>query len=344
VSSPSNLVTGATGILGSHVVLRLLKKGQQVVAMRRKASDADKVKKLFDYYSESPLYNKIVWIEGDVLDIFSIEDALEGVDTVYHCAGFVSFSSSDRKKLFAVNETGTRNVVNACLHRGGIALCHVSSIGTINNSDNIQTLDESVFWKTSGRESDYAISKYNGEREAWRGMQEGLNAVIVNPGVIVSPVYWEQSSGRIFDRCYRGNSFYTPGTSAYISAADAANAMVMLMDRKVYGNRFILVENNYSFREIFSVIQSQFGRPLPRIEIGKRSLRIASVFERILHFFTRKDRILTKPLIKAALNTQNYSNEKVKNTLGIEFEPVDKVLKNICEYYVLTRVGRRSTI
>ena len=178
-----NLVTGATGILGSHVVLALLQSNQPVTACKQKTGDIKKIQELFAYYTpdHQTLFERIKWVDVDICDIFSIEEALQGIANVYHCAGFVSFSGRDRKKLRLVNETGTKNMVDACLHMGVKAFCHVSSIGTLHNLDYMGTLTEEVFWKKSGKESDYAISKYNAEREVWRGMEEGLNAVIVNP-------------------------------------------------------------------------------------------------------------------------------------------------------------------
>ncbi|MGZ4090066.1 MAG: NAD-dependent epimerase/dehydratase family protein [Bacteroidia bacterium] len=190
-----NLVTGATGIIGSHVVLKLLQANKPVVAARQKNSDVAAVEKLFAYYTKESarLFQKIKWVEVDVCDIFSVEEALDGITIVYHCAGYISFDRRNREKLFKINEGGTANVVNACLLKN-VTLCHVSSIATINNLDYKDNLDETVFWKTSGRESDYAVSKYNAEREVWRGIEEGLRAVIVNPGVVLSPGFWNQSS------------------------------------------------------------------------------------------------------------------------------------------------------
>jgi dihydroflavonol-4-reductase len=330
-----NLVTGATGIIGSHVVLQLLLEGKQVVGAKQKNSDTSRVKKVFDWYEpQGELFQRIKWIEIDILDIFSIEDALEGVTAVYHCAGLVSFDPRDRKKLSLVNEQGTRNLVNVCLHKKIEAFCHVSTIGTINNSDYPYTLTENVFWKTSGKESDYAVSKYNAEREVWRGMEEGLNVVIVNPGVVLSPVFWNQSSSRIFEQCYRGNRFYTDGQSAYVAARDVARVMTGLMNKTLYSQRYIVIENNYRFREIFDLMHDCLKKPRPAIRVGARTLRVVGYLQRFFAFFTGKPPLLTKSLINAALNRQSFSNEKVKNVLGIEFEPVANTIGKICDFYL----------
>ncbi|MES2680013.1 MAG: NAD-dependent epimerase/dehydratase family protein [Bacteroidota bacterium] len=331
-----NLVTGATGILGSHVLLELLKNGQPVVACKQNSSDLRRVEKLFAYYvpNHQELFAKIKWVDVDVRDIFSIDDALEGITTVYHCAGLVSFDKRDRQKLTEINEVGTANVVNACLGKKIQALCHVSSIGAINNSDYILPLHEDVFWKTSGRESHYAISKYNGEREVWRGIEEGLNAVIVNPGVILSPGFRNQSSSRIFDTCYRGNKFYTSGSTGYVAAADVAKIMVALITERKYRNRYILVEGNYKFRDVFSQIHTQFKNPAPRVNVPRAALVMAGFFESIISFFRGKPPRINKALINAAFNNQVFSNKKIRETLNYSFIPIDQTIGQICKSYL----------
>ncbi len=331
-----NLVTGATGILGSHVMLELLLNEQPVIACKQVNSDIRRVEKLFSYYvpNAAELFSRIKWVEVDIRDIFSIEEALEGITTVYHCAGLVSFDKRDVQKLRDINESGTANVVNACINKKIEALCHVSSIAAINNLDYTLPLHEEVFWKRSGRESHYAISKYNGEREVWRGMEEGVNAVIVNPGLILSPGFWNQSSSRIFTNCYEGNRYYTPGTTGYIAARDVAKIMLQLMALRKYHNRYILVEGNYSFKEIFGLIQSNFKMPLPDIRVSRTFLALAGFFESIASFFRGKPPRINSAVINAAFNTQVFSNKKIKETLNYQFIPVDQSISRICESYL----------
>ena len=331
-----NLVIGATGILGSHVVLKLLQNNEEVIAGKQKTSDIKKVEKLFSYYTTNAkqLFEKIKWVDVDVSDIYSIEEALEGVSIVYNCSGFVSFNKKDYQKLFKINEGGTANIVNACLERKDIALCHVSSIATINNSDYTLPLNESVFWKFSGKESDYAISKYNGEREVWRGIEEGLNAVIVNPGVILSSGFWNQSSSKLFSVCYNGNKFYTEGLAGYIAAEDVAACMLTLIKERLYSNRYILIENNYSFKAILDEIQTKLKKPNPTINASKTLLSIARIFDSIICTFSNKDRQITKPIIDSAFSKQTYSNAKISSILGKPFTPVNQAISKICDDFL----------
>jgi len=334
-----NLVTGATGILGSHVVLALLQNNQPVVACRQKSSNLAQVEKLFSYYTSEhkQLFDKIKWVEVDICDIFSIEEALEGITTVYHCAGFVSFNKADRKKLTDINEKGTRNVVDACLQKKIGALCHVSSIGAINNLDYILPLNESVFWKKSGKESDYAVSKYNGEREVWRGIEEGLNAVIVNPGVILSPGFWNQSSSRLFETAYNGNKYYTEGITGYIAAMDVANAMIGLVSKKQFSNRYILVEGNYTFKHIFTAMQTGLHKKPPFIHVSRGLLNFLRIITGFFGFFIGKPSGITKAIINSAYSKQVFSNAKVKSVLSFTFKPVDDVITDICKHYLNER-------
>lgn len=328
-----NLVTGATGILGSHVVLQLIQHEQGVIACKQKNSSTEAIKKLFEAHFANwhDVFSKVTWLDLDISDSLAIEDALKGVKNVYHCAGYVSLNDAHREKLFRVNEHGTRHMVNACLQFPDINFCHVGTISTINNIDYAGTLDETVFWKKSGNESYYAISKYNAEREVWRAMEEGLKAVIVNPGVILAPSYWNQSSTRIVHKAYKGNRYYTDGIVAYVWVKDVAEVMIRLVTEKKFSERFIVVENNYSNKEIMTHLQSIFHPSLVLKEVTKGSLKIASYIEKIYNFFTGKEPDLTKALINSAFNKQQFSAKKVSDLLSFTFRPSKDCLHEICE-------------
>lgn len=331
-----NLITGATGLVGAHVALALLQQNKSVVAIKRQGSDILKTKKLFSYYTSDAdiLFNKIKWIDADVCDIYSLLEALEGIETVYHCAGFVSFNSKDNKQMHRINAEGTANLVNACLEKNIKALCHVSSIATLQNPDITKNIDESVYWKSSPSASDYAISKYNGEREVWRGTEEGLNAVIVNPGIILGPGFWHQSSGKLIETCYHGNPFYTNGSSATIDAKDVADCMIQLTEKKEFSKRFVLIENNYSFKEILLKVHKALGKKEPNIEVGKVLLTIGKWIDKIKAFITSKEQLITKETINACLDNNSYNNKRVKEILCYEFIPLQNTVQFACDAYL----------
>lgn len=331
-----NLITGATGIVGAHVALQLLQQNKLVVAIKREGSDISKTKKLFSYYTTDAniLFNKIKWVDADVCDIYSLLEALEGIDTVYHCAGFVSFNSKDNKQMHRINAEGTANVVNACLEKKINALCHVSSIATLQNPDITKNIDESVYWKSSPNASDYAISKYNGEREVWRGTEEGLNAVIVNPGIILGPGFWHQSSGKLIETCYKRNSFYTNGSSATIDARDVASCMIQLTEKKEFSKRFVLIENNYSFKEILSQVHKALGKKEPSIEAGKITLTFGKWIDGWRSFITGKERLITKETVNVGLDSNSYNNSKVKGVLNCQFITLHETAQFVCKAFL----------
>jgi nucleoside-diphosphate-sugar epimerase len=331
-----NLITGATGLVGAHLALQLLQQNKPVVAIKRQGSDVLKTKKLFSYYTSDAdvLFNKIKWIEADVCDIYSLLDALYGIEIVYHCAGFVSFNSKDNKQMHRINAEGTANVVNACLEKKTKALCYVSSIATLQNPDITKNIDESVYWKSSPSASDYAISKYNAEREVWRGTEEGLNAVIVNPGIILGPGFWHQSSGKLFETCYKGNPFYTSGSSATIDAKDVANCMIQLTEKKEFNKRFILIEGNYSFKEILSQVNKALGKKEPSIEAGKFLLTLGKWVDTLRAFIISKEQLISKETINASLDNNSYNNKRIKETLNHQFIPLQNTVRFVCEVYL----------
>ncbi len=331
-----NLITGATGLVGAHLALQLLQQHKPVTAVKRAESDISKTKKLFSYYTtdSEALFNQIKWVNADVTDIYSILEALEGIETVYHCAGYVSFNEKDKKQMHAVNAIGTANVVNACLEKNIKALCHVSSIATLQNPDITKNIDESVYWKASPRASDYAISKYNGEREVWRGIEEGLKAVIVNPGLVIGPGFWNQSSGKLISTCYKGTPFYTNGSSASVSATDTAACMIRLVELKQFDKRFVLTAHNYTFKELLSLIHKAFGKKEPSMEAGKTLLKLGMWLDALRYKLTGKEQVITRATVTAGLEKNTFTNKRIKETLRIEFEPLAETIQFVCNAYL----------
>ena len=329
------LITGATGTIGAHVALKLVQQNNEVICIKRAGSDINKTKKIFSYYTSDyeKLFNKIKWVDADICDIFSLLDVLDGVETVYHCAGLVTFNGKREKELFKINVEGTANIVNACLEKSVKALCHVSSIATIHNPDITLNINESVYWKSSPNVGNYAISKYNAEREVWRGIEEGLNAVIVNPAIVLSPGLWNQSSGKLFDMCYKELSFYTNGAGAIVDVNDVADCMIKLVEKKLFNNRFILIENNYTYKEILSKIHIEFGKKVPRYLATKPLLILADIAESIRCSFSKKEPVITKEAARASLDSNTYSNSKIKTALQFSFKSFDESLKFICNCY-----------
>lgn len=316
------VVTGANGLVGAHVLLELSRRGHTVTATYRSKNNLEAVAHFFARRDPNghAYFQKINWLQVDILDLAALEELCEGKEELYHCAGMVSFESRDREKLLKVNERGTANVVQACLLKG-LRLCHVSSIAAIHNLDYKEELTEEVYWKKSGQESDYAISKYNAERQVWRGIEEGLQAVIVNPGVILSADFWGRSSTRMMETVYRGNPVYTEGLAAYVAAPDLASIMVELMEKKISGQRFIISEGTYSFKQIFTWMALSLNKRAPTFKIGRGLMRFAAVLDQIRRMLIGGSVKISPEIVNAAYNTQVYSAKKLQTYITFNYLP-----------------------
>lgn len=327
-----NLVTGATGLVGSHLLLTLLQQGQPVVAMKRSSSNIKEVEELFSFYTPNykELYNKIIWREGDLTDVVGLDELLKDVKIVYHCAALISLSDKDRTRLLTANREGTANLINACLAKKVEAFCFVSSIATLQNKDITTDIDEKVFWKSAPGQSAYSLSKYLAEQEVWRGVEEGLNCVIVNPGVIVGPGNWGRGTGQLVSLSAKGVKFYTEGVTGFVGAIDVAGAMVALVNKKVFGERFILVENNYSFKYILDKIHTALNKPLPKIRAGVALLTLGKWFS----FLMPDGQKLTSSTIAALSTKTTFSNKKLILFLDYKYTSIDECIKFASKCYL----------
>ncbi|MGB5229337.1 NAD-dependent epimerase/dehydratase family protein [Eudoraea sp.] len=329
------LVTGGTGLVGSHLMLHLLTKGTSVKAIHRKNSNIQKVKEVFSYYHENSqvLFDKIQWIEADINDIPALELAFRGVTLVYHCAAFISFDPRDFNSLQKINKQGTENIVNVCIDKNIKKLCYVSSIATIGKSTTGELVNEEYEWNDTNANV-YASSKHYAEMEVWRGAQEGLSVVIVNPGLILGPGYWESGSGLLFKTVAKGMRYYFPGGTGFISVGDVIKIMVLLMDSPIKNERFIAVAENLSFKSILEIISLGFNRPPPKIGLKFWQLEVFWRIDWAINLFIPKKRKLTKQRLMSLRYPQLYDNLKVKEALNIEYEQIKSCVSFSCQKYI----------
>jgi nucleoside-diphosphate-sugar epimerase len=330
------LVTGATGLVGSHLTFELVRSGLNVRALKRQSSDPGMLKKVFSLYSDQPdmLLSKIEWAEGDLLDIFSLEEAMEGVGEVYHCAALVSFLPEDRKKLMRINTEGTANVVNAALEKKIKKLCHVSSIAALGRPEDLaELIDENLVWKTSKHNSVYAVSKYGAEREVWRGTAEGLDAVIVNPSVILGLAGPGMGSSRIFNTVWDGLKFYPTGKNGFVDVRDVVRAMILLMKSDICNERFILSAENVEYEKLFRLMSAAMDKSVPNIKVSPLMSGLAWRLEKIRSMITGVKPLITKETAHTAVQRYEYSSEKIKKELGFAFTPLEETVKHFCRIF-----------
>lgn len=312
------LVTGASGLLGSRLVFDLLQMGRKVRGMGRSAQiPASLIRNHFK--GNEHLLDNLDWFQGDITNSHSVLDALEGVSQVFHCAGLVSFIPADRHLVKSVNVQGTSNIVDGCLVKGVSALCHVSSVAALGRSLHGQYDEESV-WNPDDPHSQYAFSKYDAEREVWRGIAEGLNAVIVNPGIIIGPGNWETDSSALFSKVFDGLRFYTSGINGFVAAEDVSKSMIRLFDQQNYGQRFVIVGENMPYREVMDLIADGLGVQRPSIRAGRFLSGLAWRIESVASKLTGERPLITRETAQSAQSVSFYSNKKALEVLSEGFK------------------------
>jgi dihydroflavonol-4-reductase len=324
-------VTGGTGLLGGYLLRELLKRGEKVKALYR-----DQLPWLLTREETEA----IEWIKGDIFDVVLLHDICTEVEEVYHCAGLVSFNPSRKGELMRVNVQGTANIVNACIAGGVKKLLHVSSVSALGRKRNNTTVTEEAKWSEENNLSGYGKSKYYAELEVWRGISEGLNAVIVNPTIILGVGNWDDSSAATFKNAYREFPFYTEGISGFVDAADTAKCMAELMKSDISGERFIISAENLGFRDIFTKMATNFGKNPPKWKVSRLLASIVWRWERLKSLFTGSDPLLTKETAETARMKVYFDNKKVLKFLPrFSFKPLDESIAESCREY-LVRLNR----
>ena len=323
--------------MGSHLLWHLLQKGEKVRAIHRPGSDLEQVRQVFGYYkttghgsnksgggnlSGDELFSRVEWFPADILDPFALNEAFEGISKVYHCAAIVSFDPSERNKVIKNNIESTATIVNLCLDNKVEKLCHVSSVSALGNRNDGEPVTEEEFWKPSKRRHAYSISKYHSEMEVWRGMEEGLNAVIVNPSVILGPGNWKRGSASFFTRIQKGLKYYTGGMTGFVDVRDVCRCMIGLMESDISGERFIINSENLYFRDLFNMIADELGKPRPSKYASRPLVEAGWRLEWLRSRLTFSKPLLTRETARSGRSISRFSNEKIRRALGCVFFPV----------------------
>jgi dihydroflavonol-4-reductase len=326
-------VTGGTGLVGAHLLYELTLAGKSVKALKRETSDLQQVLKTFSYYSDKPneLFKQIEWINGDILDYFGLEKILEGVTEIYHCAAIVSFDPKERKRMIANNVEGTANLVNAALEKGVRKICHVSSVTALGRLDEQQLITEETNWVPSKKISGYSESKFFSEVEIWRGIEEGLNAVIVNPSIILGPANWETGSAKMFKTVWDGMKFFTRGVTGFVDVRDVVKAMILLMDEqyfeKIKNQRFLISSENLSYETVFCQIADALAKPRPKYNASGGLMEMVWRVLWIISLLTRKSPLITRETAANSNVKRKFDGSKIKNYFDFEYLPVSESIK-----------------
>lgn len=318
-------VTGANGLVGSSVIRKLIEAGEPCVAIKRENSDTSLLQDVAD---------KVIWRNADILDAVSLDEALRDVSSVVHAAALVSYDPRDKKKIFEINATGTRNIVNASLHRQVKRFVHISSVAALGRPKEAKYINEEQKWIDNPLHSVYAQSKYAAELEVQRAHEEGLNAVIVNPSVILGPGDWSKTSARIFEYAWKEKPFYTTGTINYVSLQDVTTIIHRLLFSEHRGERFIVNAGAVTYKSLLDLIAKHFRKKPPSVGLSPKTIYLLAWAETIRSRITGARPLITSETARIAGSTVFYSNEKVKSKLKFEFQPIEATLHWCCDYYL----------
>ena len=323
------LVTGGTGFLGSYIIKLLVEKGYKVRAIRRGTKTPSWIAK--------EINDKVEWVEGDILDVISLEDAMEGVDRVIHSAATVSFLKKDRAFMYHTNIEGTANVVNIALEKKISRFVHISSVAALGRTTTGGHVNEEKKWEESKANTHYAISKFKSELQVWRGIGEGLNAIILNPSTILGYGDWHSSSSAIFKNIHDGFKWYPSGVNGFVDVEDVAKATLLLMESDITEQRFVVNGDTWTFKKLQDTIAENFNKKKPARLATPFLLSIAWRVEKLKSLFSGKKPLLTKESARVAQSKTWFENDKLLKALpGFSFTPLEETIKKACKNYLGT--------
>ncbi len=313
------LVTGAAGLLGNELIQQLDAKGLTVKAGYHTT------------FIKNNFSSNIIATSLDILDVYALEAAMEGVSEVYHCAGLVSFSSKDAEKLYKINVEGTANVVNACINANVNKLLHVSSVAALGRMRHGQTINETMQWTEDTSNSKYGHSKYLGELEVWRGVAEGLNAVVINPSIILGAGNWDEGSTKLFKNIFNGFNWYSTGITGFVDVQDVAMAMIALMQSDIAAEKYIVSSENVTYQTVLNIIAEGFNKKLPSKKITKILANIFWRVEAIKSKLTNIMPLVTKETAATSLAEVHFDNAKLLAALpNFTYQKLEDSIKRIC--------------
>jgi len=318
-------ITGATGFLGSYLARKLVRDGFKIRALKRTHSN-------FDLLGDSA--TAIEWVEGDLLDVTSLENALDGIDKIYHCAGLISTGSKRQHQAAIVNTEGTANLFNTALTKGVKKVLHVSSTMAFGIPINGAIIDENTYVPVVKSRSSYLESKRFGELEAWRAHAEGLDVVIVNPGGIIGAGHWNHEPLNAISAVDNGLNFYTEGMNGFIDVRDTVNIMIQLMESEISGERFILISENVALKDLLFMIADELHLARPKYKAGKFLSSLAWRYEFLKSLVLRTEPLFTKEDIRIAGMSFRYNNAGIIKATGYRFKPIAETMHDAVQSYL----------
>tara|TARA_B100001057_G_scaffold227039_2_gene227372 strand:+ start:12653 stop:13633 length:981 start_codon:yes stop_codon:yes gene_type:complete len=319
------LVTGGTGFVGSHLLFKLVKRGHTPIALKREESKFDIIKNLFNKNNSDFLFKKIKWVNCELYDLINLEKYIKSIDTIFHCAGYVSFKKNEKNKIFETNYLGTKNLINLSLKHTVSKFCHVSSIATLSNSNNNNSISEGDWFSINEKKSHYANSKYLGEMEVWRGFNEGLKGFIINPSLIIGPNNKNSLFGKMFTKLINNTIFYPNGGTGFVDVRDVSEILILLAEKNIYNERYIINNRNLTFKELIKLIAKNTNKKEPKYKISTNLIKLFIIINKVFNPFN----YLNFSMVDFLKSYSKYSNKKIIDELNFKFIPIEKTIKEM---------------
>lgn len=320
------LVTGGTGFIGAHIVHALVQAGyQHILVSKRKNSPLHLLEKVKD---------RIELVEAALEDLTDMTSLVEKVDVIVHAAAMVSFVSSDKKSMLKTNVEGSANLVNIALDKQIKKFIHISSVAALGRTRKNQRIDENHKWVPGKLNTNYAISKYQAELEIWRGYQEGLSVVILNPSIVIGPGYWSQGSAKLIQQVYKGLPFYPPGSTGFVDVRDVADLVLKALESDVSGERFVCNGFNLSYREFFQKVANGLGVKAPRKKLSPWLRTIAWRYFAFQALIVGKKPVVTRESMMTSFNDFSYSNQKSIDTFQFSYRSMEDSIDHTCSLFL----------
>ena len=319
------LITGATGLVGAALLKHFLDAKVKVKACYRSEYRKNQLLQYLkkNNYSAAQLAT-IEWTLTDINALGSLDSAFENVSEVYHCAALVQLDDSENERLLKTNAEGTANVVNYCIQKGVKKLLYVSSIAALGDPIANEKIDETTPWNNDLPKTGYAYSKYRAELEVWRGMQEGVDAIIVNPGVILGYAHRTGPAKQFFNYVKRPTYYFTSGGTGYVHVDDVVDALLQLAKSKLKNARYVLVAENLTYKTFLARLKQQNQLKSSAKFVSATTLKMLWMADTVAAFLKLKKKVFSKGLLQSLTTTATYNGTKISKALpGFQYRPLD---------------------
>ncbi len=325
------VVTGATGFLGYTFLSEWAARGRPAPLRLLVRNPQHPVLK--------PYLGEVEVVQVSLEDPQGLLEAVRGAEAILHFAATISFSPRARSWMYKTNVEGTRHLVNAALEAGVPRFVYLSSIAALGRpEDPKEAITEAAFWEDSPYNTHYGYTKYLGEKEVWRGAEEGLSVLILNPGIIVGPyISWDKGSPAFFKMVWGGLPAYPIGINGFVGVWDVVEATFrgLAEHPQGWGERYILVAENWRYRQLFTEVAEAIGKRPPRFPLPKAvAMGVGWAMEYMGRWFGLPAAV-TRETARTSSAEFRYDGSKITRAFaGFTYTPMREVIQRTAKLFL----------